>query len=204
MLNFPTSYTDLKDSTDLTVGSVAKFDCKSFPCTLNLNLDFVNGGINVKENWTIQKNSWSISSLAKWGLGGDQKRNCDLLITNKADKYKGLVKLNGISTAGICGWTLGFMIDLNKQFSLAGSWSSGKGGCPVTGNKILGLDWHPCSHLGARVTYDRTTLGVLANVGKLFHPYLSASLCLESDIHGVSKDGVETPHRYGAKFTFNH
>ena len=204
MLNFPASFTDLKQATELTLGSVAKFDCKSFPCTLNVNLDFVEGGVNIKENWSVQKNSWSIASLSKWNLGGESKRSSDLLVTNKLDKFRGLLRLNGLSTKGLSGWTLGFQVDLSKQFSLAGSWASGKGGCPVTGQKVLGLDWHPCSHLGARLTYDRTTLGVLANVGKFIHPYLSASLCLESDIHGVSRDGVETPHRYGAKLTFNH
>jgi hypothetical protein len=171
---------------------------------LNLNIDFVNGGINVKENWSINKNSWSVGVLSKWGLGNDFKRNVDLLVTNKSEKFKGLLKLNGVSHKGLGGWALGFSLDLNKQFSLAGQWSSGKGGCPVTGHKVIGLDWHPCSHLGTRVTYDRTTLGLLANVGKLFHPFLSASLALESDIHGVSKDGVDTPHRYGVKLTFNH
>lgn len=204
MLNFPTSYTDFNQATDLTLGTVAKFDCKEFPCSVNINLDFTKGGAAIKENWTIQKNTWSIASLAKWSLGKDSKRTADVVVTNKFDKFRGLIKIDGISSRGINGWALGFNLDLNKQFSIAGQWQSGKGGCPATGNKVLGLDWHPCSHLGARVTYDRTTLGVLANIGKVIHPYLSASLCLESDIHGVSKDGVEAPHRYGAKITFNH
>jgi hypothetical protein len=171
---------------------------------LNLNLDISKNGVSIKENWSLKKNNFTFGFLSKFGLGTDTTRSTDVLITHKCPVAQSSLKVDGVSSKGIKGWNVGFTWDLNKQFSMVGSWNSGKGGCPVTGTKKLGLDWHPCSHLGARVTYDRTTLGFLTNIGKLVHPYLSASLCLESDIHGRSSEQAEAPHRFGAKLTFSH
>jgi hypothetical protein len=204
LVNIPTTFADFHKQTETTLGILAKFNCAWLPTTLHANLDFAEGGVNLKENWSFTKNNLTVGLLYKHGFGTSLARSTDLVLTHKCPVAKSSLKINGISGKGISGWNLGFMWDLNKQFSLAGSWASGKGGCPVTGKKNVGIDWHPCSHLNTRLTYNFATLGLLANVGKLVHPYLSASLCVESDIHGKSDDCAEAPHRFGAKLTFAH
>jgi hypothetical protein len=201
-LNFPTTYTDFKSQSETTLGAVAKFDCKEFPTTLHFNLDFAEGGVNLKENFT--KNDFTLGLLYKHGFGTGLERSSDVVLAHKCSVGKSSLKINGLSSKGFSGWNIGFWYDVNKNISLAGNWASGKGGCPVTGKKALGIDWHPCSHLTARATYNFTTLGLLTTIGKVVHPYLSASLCLESDIHGKSDECAEAPHRFGAKLTFAH
>jgi hypothetical protein len=169
-----------------------------------MNAAFSKQGVNITENWSLKKDNFTLGVLSKFGLGTGLARETDFIFGHSCPVAKSGLKVQGITSKGIKSWNLGFMWDLNKQLSLVGQWNSGKGGCPVTGTKKVGLDWHPCTHLGARLTYDRTTLGFLTNIGKLAHPDLSASLCLESDIHGRSDEKAEAAHRFGAKFTFSH
>jgi len=93
---------------------------------------------------------------------------------------------------------------MNKQWALAAAWNSGNGGAIANGSQQVGVDWHPCRDFSARLTYDRTTLGFLTSMGKVAHPYLSTSICVEGDVHGRTAENANCPYRFGAKLTFKN
>lgn len=190
----------MANQTKTTLGGVFKFDFK-LPVTYNFNIDLKKEGVDFKENWAIQKNNWTFGSLFTWGVSNNYLLHTDFIASHTCEKTEASLRVDGIKHKGIAQWKLGFLWHLNKKWSLGAAWNSGKGGCPVTGTQHVGIDWHPCSHLNGRLTYDRTTFGVLAHIGKLGDPNVSASLCGECDVHGRTAEGKSNPHRFGIKIT---